>query len=133
MTTPAAARQYLAEHMAATADRGWAIYNPLKRMPDELPIIFGWNNGGSPGWYNAVLIAEDGTPLGGHLCSHEYYMEGDLGILNGSRPDRHETFRNHYPDGYRMEFVKWDDPRLCAAINLNQEKAEAKKAASETE
>ena len=36
-------------------------------------------------------------------------MLGDLGIYDGSRPDRHETFRQHYPEGYRMDFVSYGD------------------------
>lgn len=77
-------------------------YNPNDRPVEELPVIYGFNNGGSPGWYQGVLLAEDGTCLGGHVCSHESFMPGDLGVLEGSRNDRHEHFRQHYPDGYRM-------------------------------
>ena len=96
-------------------------------------MIYGFNNGGSPGWFSGVLFAEDGTPLGGHICSHEGYMRGDLGIIEGYRPDRHEAFRQHYPDGYRMEFVSYGDvlshPGLSAAI----EKARAKVPPSEAD
>jgi len=122
MTTPAAAAAYLADHLAQVAGRRWAVYNPHNRPEDELPTIFGFNNGGCPGWLLGCLIAEDGTKLGGHVCSHECYMPHDLGVLEGSRPDRHERFRQHYPDGYRMEFVGYDavrgHPRLMAAIEL---------------
>lgn len=86
-----------------------AIYNPNARPVEELPIIYGFNNGGSPGWFSGVLIAQDGETLGGHVCSHEGFMPGDLGIEEGRRADRHETFRAHYPDGYRMEFVGYSD------------------------
>lgn len=86
-----------------------AIYNPNNLPESELPVIFGFNNGGSPGWWSGALIAQDGTPLGGHLCSSEGFMYGDLGILAGSRPDRHEVFKAHYPDGYRMEFVGYSE------------------------
>src|SRR5690349_2214532 len=81
------------------------VYNPHNKPIEELPIIFGFNNGGSPGWYSGCLIAEDGTGLGGHICSAEGYMYYDLGIMKGSRPDRHKGFQEHYPDGYRMDFV----------------------------
>lgn len=124
MTTEHAAREYLAEHMSVWGDRGNAVYNPNGEPVESLPIIYGFNNGGSPDWYSAVLMAEDGTYLGGHCCSHESYMPHDLGILNGSRPDRHETFRAHYPNGYRMEFVGARDVRqhfgLIAAYDKNQ-------------
>lgn len=126
MTTPAAERLYLAQHQHKHGGRRWAIYNPHNKPADELPIIYGFNNGGSPGWYSAVLIAADGTCLGGHCCSAEGYMEHDLGILEGTRPDRHETFREHYPGGYRMEFVGGDAVRthegLLEAYRLNQQK-----------
>lgn len=82
-----------------------AVYNPEGRPEHELPVIYGFNNGGSDEWYSGVLVAEDGTALGGHICSHESFMPGDLGVLPGTRPDRHEQFRAYYPRGYRMEFV----------------------------
>lgn len=85
-----------------------AVFNPLNKPVADLPTIFGFNNGGSYGFMQALLIAEDGTWLGGHTCSEEGYMPGDLGILEGFRADRHETFQGHYPDGYRMEFVGYD-------------------------
>lgn len=104
-----------------------AMHNPNGVDPATLPRIYGFNNGGPPGWFSGVLLAEDGTGLGGHLCSHEGYMPHDLGIVESSRPDRHETFRAHYPDGYVMEFVGHGDVRahegLMAAIRLNAEQA----------
>ena len=76
----------------------------------------------------AVLLAEDGTYLGGHTCSSEGYMPHDLGIIEGARPDRHETFQHHYPDGYRMEFIPGSDVRthagLDAACKANKASAE---------
>lgn len=82
-----------------------AVYNPKNVAVEDLPTIYGFNNGGEPGWFSAVLIAEDGEVMGGHICSHEAYMPSDLGIIEGSRSDRHEGFRKKYPDGYQMEFV----------------------------
>ena len=108
MTTKEAAAQYLAEHQAEWRGQKCAVYNPHGKKLSDLPTIYGFNNGGSPGWMRGVLIAEDGTHLGGHLCSAEGYMPHDLGVLEGSRPDRHETFREHYPDGYRMEFIGYE-------------------------
>lgn len=57
----------------------------------------------------AVAIAEDGTVLGSHWCSSEIYVPMDLGVEPGYRPDRHETYAKHYPDGYEMEFVRAAD------------------------
>jgi hypothetical protein len=108
-----------------------AVYNPHDKPIDDLPVIYGFNNGGRIGLLMAELVAEDGEPLGGHCCSHEVYMPGDLGILEGSRPDRHESFRKHYPDGYRMEFVPYDDvpghTRLNEAFRLHDLKHQAAK------
>lgn len=105
--------------------RNWAVHNPLGRRIAELPIIYGFNNGGSGDNHYGCLIAEDGTELGGHICSNEHFMLGDLGILEGSRPDRHERFRQHYPDGYRMTFVSHADvmqtPGLVAAFERNKD------------
>ena len=127
MTTETAARAYLAEHMSRWGSRGFAVYNPLGKPVEELPFILGWNNGGSAGFLIACLLSEDGESLGSHACSAEGYMPHDLGMLAGSRPDRHETFREHYPDGYELEWV--DDPRnhegLMAAYELNQAMAKA--------
>ncbi len=116
MTTPAAANYYLAQHLLSMESKPYAIYNPHNKIVETLPVIFGFNNGGSEGWYSAQLLAEDGTHLGGHICSHEGYMTGDLGILEGTRPDRHEDFKKHYPDGYRMAFVSFDDVLKCEPL-----------------
>lgn len=102
----------------------YAVFNPHNKPVEELPVIYGFNNGGSPGWYSGCLLAEDGTGMGGHVCSNEGFMYGDLGVLDGSRPDRHEDFQKHYPDGYRMDFVPAVDvrthPGLEAAYQKNQ-------------
>jgi hypothetical protein len=56
-------------------------------------------------------------------------MEADLGVIEGWRMDRHEDYRKHYPDGYRMEFVGYADVRghekLMAAIKRGDEKDKA--------
>ena len=126
MTTEAAAERYEAEHLAQWKDKGYAVYNPLNKDVEDLPVIYGFNNGGSNMFLSAVLVAEDGTHLGGHACSSEGYMPHDLGILEGSRPDRHEEFKKHYPDGYRMDFVGYVEvlghSKLISAIEKSKEK-----------
>ena len=126
MTTPAMENLYRAQHMAEHEGRRWIVHNPHDKPLDELPTIFGFNNGGGRGMLSAVAMAEDGTVLGGHCCSHECYMEADLGIIEGWRMDRHEAYRKHYPDGYRMEFVSYDKVRdhekLMAAIERGNAK-----------
>lgn len=116
MTTQAAANLYLAQHLHRYEGKQWAVHNPHGKRLDELPVIYGFNNGGSAGMLSAVLLAEDGEYLGDHCCSHEGYMPADLGVLEGTRPDRHETFRKHYPDGYRMEFVGYEECKEHEAL-----------------
>lgn len=115
---------YLAQHRAMHEGKKWALYNPENKPLESLPYIYGFNNGGSPGWFSAHLISEDGTSLGGHVCSDEGYMEHDLGVLEGSRPDRHEVFKKHYPLGYKMAFVPYQEVRsnqgLIKALELNK-------------
>jgi hypothetical protein len=126
MTTKAAAAHYERQHVAEMHGKPFAVFNPHNKPVVELPVIYGWNNGGHEGWYSACLIAEDGTGMGGHICSSDGYIPHDLGLLEGTRPDRHEKFQEHYPDGYRMQLVPRDEvmthPGLSAAYELNQAK-----------
>jgi hypothetical protein len=126
MTTPVAAALYEAQHVYEHRNFTVAVFNPEDKSLSDLPVIYGFNNGGSHFGLQAVLIAEDGTPLGGHICSSESYMPADLGILEDTRPDRHNDFRAHYPSGYRMAFVGekyiFTHPGLNRAIQLNQER-----------
>lgn len=106
MTTKAAEAFYLAKHQMELEGRKFANFNPNNVPLEELPVIYGFNNGGMPKWWDAVAISEDGKVLGSHCCSDEGYMPNDLGMLEGTRPDRHEeSYKKHYPNGYRMEFV----------------------------
>jgi hypothetical protein len=126
MTTAAAAELYEAQHVTEHMGRKVAIFYPNGASIESLPVIYGFNNGGNPGWMEAVLLSQDGKCLGGHLCSSEAYMPHDLGILEGTRPDRHETFRAHYPSGYRMEFVGYgaiaNHAGLQAAFKAHEDK-----------
>lgn len=87
------------------------IYNPNKANVDELPVIYGFSNNppSDECGLEGLLLAQDGTFLGGHLCSSEAWMKTDLGIVGNHRPDRHKDFIKHYPDGYRMEFVPYSE------------------------
>lgn len=107
---------YTQEHVDKCKEERWHIYNPHNKPEYELPVIFGFNNGGRVGWFHGTLIAEDGTQLGSHLCTHEGYMYGDLGVLTGMRADRHVEFVAHYPDGYRMEFVGYAEVGTHAGL-----------------
>ena len=87
------------------------------------PKIFCFSNvvGGGDG--EALALAEDGTCLGSHWCSHESFVRVDLGVTEGSRPDRHKTYKEHYPDGYEMVFVPSskvkNHPQIKIACELN--------------
>lgn len=109
MTTQAAENLYLAQHLMEWEGVPYAAYNPHNKPVDDLPVIYGFNNGGSQYFLHACIISEDGEELGQHMCTNEGYMRSDLGVLEGSRFDRHELFREKYPDGYRMDFVSRDD------------------------
>lgn len=91
------------------------------------PKIYCFSNvvGGGDG--PAYAMAQDGSVLGSHWCSHEGYIPMDLGVTEGYRPDRHETYAAHYPNGYEMEFVRSRDIEahegLQAAFKLNAEQA----------
>ena len=57
MTTPAAERLYLAQHELEMEGKPYAVFNPHDKPVEELPVIMGFNNGGSDGWYSGCLIA----------------------------------------------------------------------------
>ena len=111
----------------------WAVFNPHNKPIGDLPIIFGFNNGSAfgyfPGLVHGLLLAEDGTRLGDHVCSEEAFIPHDLAVRKGSREFRHETFRKHYPDGYRMVFVSYgavqSTPKLMTAIRAAAERDDA--------
>lgn len=98
-------------------------------MDDPKPKIFVFSNVEGGGDGPCYAMAQDGTVLGSHWCSHEGYAPHDLGVVEGSRPDRHETYASHYPSGYEMEFVLARDVSqhegLRRAFELNQAQAEA--------
>jgi hypothetical protein len=72
----------------------------------------------------AYAIGDDGVILGSHWCSDEGYVPHDLGVIEGSRLDRHKTYKEHFPDGYEMEFVRSSEFNnhigLQEALKLNQ-------------
>ena len=84
--------------------------------------------GGAQEFLSGVLISDQGEILGSHCCSHEDYMPHDLGTLEGTRPDRHEVFREKFPEGYRMEFVGYDEAKshagLQEAFKLHEKESE---------
>lgn len=83
-------------------------YNPSDKPVEDLPYIYGFNNGGGDSNWCGLLIAEDGASLGRHICSSEGWMYGDLGIIDANS-GRHKRFKEHYPNGYKMYFVTYND------------------------
>lgn len=84
--------------------------------------LYLFNNGTAfKGWNNCYSMADDGTVLGNHICSHDIYMMGDL----HNRADRLETIKKHFGDEpYEVEVIASDDVRthagLAEAYRLNQ-------------
>ena len=80
-------------------DPGDPAFSMNPGHPDEagLPAIYLFSNS-RDGDGVAYAMAEDGTILGGHWCSHWGYMRHDL----HDRPDRKAACEAHYPDGYRV-------------------------------
>lgn len=110
MTTKAAAARYLRDHLLQHAGKPSVVFNPKGLLLESLPAIYCFNNGGPPEFLLALAISADGVILGDYVCSHEGYMPYDLGVIEDSRPDRHEqSYQKHYPNGYRMEFVPSED------------------------
>ena len=104
MTTLVAAVMYEAQHVYNYSNSKDVVYNPHEKPIQELPSIYGFNNGGTYGYMIAQLISQDGVNLGSHICSSEPYMAADLGVIEPNS-SRHDKFKEHYPDGYKMEFV----------------------------
>jgi hypothetical protein len=81
-------------------DPAFSLHDVAGVIPDgqpDLPAIYLFSNsrdGDGP----AFAIAEDGTVLGSHWCSHWGYMRHDL----HDRSDRKEACEKHYPNGYRL-------------------------------
>lgn len=72
-----------------------------------LPKIYGFINGGEPGWYIAEAISEDGVFLAQHACSSKGYGCHDLGC-DGASTWKHENYAAYYPNGFVVVWV--EDP-----------------------
>lgn len=104
-----------------------AIYNPENRPVDRLPVIYGYCKGGGF-LLRGGIVSEDGEVFGYYTSRTEDGMQCDLGVADGYRPDRHVLFQEHYPNGYRMQFVSFREfkfnavPGLVRALELSREK-----------
>jgi hypothetical protein len=73
-----------------------------------------------------IALAEDGTSLASHVCSHHGFAAHDMGIdPNGWQRDKYAA---HYPQGFDVVWVPESEvmthPGLKAAIELQFSKAE---------
>lgn len=85
-------------------------------MANELPKIFVFCNGCSPGWHMFVALAEDGKGLCGHVCSHHAYASHDMGVdENGWKRD---IYAKHYPDGFEVVYLEVTSKADMAAHEL---------------
>jgi hypothetical protein len=88
-----------------------------KNMSEQKPKIFltafgtgrgtGAVNGSTPGGdVYAQALAEDGSGLGSHLSSNVDFAKHDIGLTSDWH---HDTYREHYPDGYELEWIDEQD------------------------
>lgn len=100
-------------------------------MSETKPKIFVFCNSCVPEWHSMVAIAEDGTWLAGHICSHHGYAAHDMGINpNGWKRDKYAA---HYPDGFEVEWVPDAHPGKHPGLDEACRLAALKAPAEETE
>lgn len=81
------------------------------------PKIFGFVNGGTPGWYIVEALSEDGYFLAQHLCSHPSFGPHDIGVTSDWK---HEIYRAHYPEGFEVVWV--EDPKTHEGLKAAYER-----------
>ena len=83
--------------------------------------IYCFCNGGSPGWLNAMAMADDGHVLAQHCCSDIGFVPHDLGIGSDWK---HNHYDEHFGAGnWTLEWVAepLKHSGLLAAYALNQQ------------
>lgn len=68
-----------------------------------LGIVKGSTAGGD---VMACALAEDGTSLANHLSSSADFAKHDIGLTSDWH---HDDYRAHYPDGYEVEWIDYED------------------------
>lgn len=82
--------------------------------------IFGFNNGGNRGFYDAVAITEDGRVVGNHICSSEDFCAYDLARKN-------EAYDKHCgKDNWTFEFIKTENLKTHTELNRALDKLETR-------
>lgn len=87
---------------------------------NEKPTIYAFINGGSPGWFEVMAIAEDGEFLAGHISSSVSWAQIDI-----DHEQKHEHYRRKYPDGFQFLWLDGDKPEDLAIIKQLGEKNRA--------
>jgi len=99
--------------------------------PAPLPKIYVWCNSCQPQWHHAMAMAEDGTHLASHICSHHGFIPGDVGINPGGW--KRDLYEAHYPGGFEVVWIEdartGKCPGLDHAYELNQVMGAAAEAA----
>jgi hypothetical protein len=94
-----------------------------------LPKVYVFCNGcKSRDWHNGYAMAEDGTPLAGHVSSSHEFVRHDLGDQKLGYPKgwTREEYAKHYPDGYEVVWIEGDElKRLAAEWNAKEPAAQA--------
>ena len=78
------------------------------------PKVFVWATPGATqfGGVAGHAIAEDGTGLAGHISSNESWAKLDM-----TSDYKKKDYAEHYPDGYEIEWIDYDDLEGHAAFN----------------
>jgi hypothetical protein len=79
--------------------------------------IFCFINGGSPGWYNAEALSEEGHFITGHCSSSTGWAKHDMGIGSNWK---HDIYQKYYPVGYELIWV--DNPKDDLDLNAAYQK-----------
>ena len=85
------------------------------------PKIYAFSNTMEGGESEAIAMAEDGEVVSSHWCSNECWVPHDLGVTSDWH---HEAYKEKYPDGFEVEFIKARDvdahEGLQKAVALNR-------------
>ena len=91
------------------------------------PKIYAFSNTMNGGEGEAIAMAEDGAVVGSHWCSNEGWVPHDLGVTSDWH---HEGYKEHYPNGFEVVFVKAADvdghEGLQSAVKLHRDSSAPK-------
>ncbi len=120
VTSLASVRDRLVDVQAELGKRQYEAAVVTAMVSAPKPKVYLFVNGGMGTMIGGDALAEDGAHLGSHCSSNETWLKHDLGLTSNWH---HEAYREHYPEGYKVEWV--DDPAhhkgVAKAYQLNQE------------